>query len=153
MIDGDGVVHEVHYPHPMQAVWKALTDPAALAAWLMPNDFAPVVGRRFRLDSRPDFGFIEGEVVDVDPPHLLRCRWTVDGVPTTVTVRLQADGSGTLLRLEHVGLEPEPRASFDGGWGNKLQHDLGLVLTGERDPARSRVDNGLHGHPDLQVPK
>jgi uncharacterized protein YndB with AHSA1/START domain len=153
VIDGDSVVHEVHYAHPVEAVWQALTDPAALAAWLMPNDFAPAVGHHFRLDSRPDFGFIDGEVVEIDPPHLLRCRWTVDGVPTTVTVRLRADGRGTLLRLEHVGLGPEPSASFDGGWGSKLHHDLGLVLAGDRDPARSRVDQGLYRHADLEVPQ
>jgi len=29
VIDGDRVVHEVKYPHPVQAVWDALTDPAA----------------------------------------------------------------------------------------------------------------------------
>jgi uncharacterized protein YndB with AHSA1/START domain len=150
VIDGGRVVHEVRYPHPVQAVWHALTDPASLSAWLMPTDFAPAAGHRFRLDARPEFGFIDGEVVDVSPPHLLRCRWTVEGVPTVLTVRLQADGtSGTLLRLEHSGLPEVPGASFDGGWGAKLTHDLGLVLGGVRDPARSRVEQGLHRHPDL----
>ncbi|GEM_PF-1460268 len=52
MIDGDRVVHEVRYAHPVRAVWRALTDPAELAAWLMPNDFAPTVGHRFRLDAQ-----------------------------------------------------------------------------------------------------
>ena len=74
----------------------------------MPTDFAPAAGHRFRLDARPEFGFIDGEVIDIRPPHLLQCRWTVEGVPTMLTFRLQADGTGgTLLRLEHVGL-PEP---------------------------------------------
>jgi len=150
LIDGGRVVHEVRYPHPVQAVWHALTDSASLSAWLMPTDFAPAPGHRFRLDARPEFGFIDGEVVDVRPPHLLRCRWTVEGVPTTVTVRLEADGpDGTLLRLEHAGLPAGQDASFDGGWGAKLAHDLGLVLEGVRDPARARVEEGLHRHPDL----
>ena len=26
-------------PHPPERVWQALTDPALLARWLMPNDF------------------------------------------------------------------------------------------------------------------
>jgi uncharacterized protein YndB with AHSA1/START domain len=149
LIDGDRVVHVVRYPHPVPAVWQAITDPAALAAWLMPNDFAPTVGHRFRLDARPAYGFIDGEVLEIEPPNLLRCRWIVDTVPTTVTIQLQAEGTGTLLRLEHTGLPPEPRASFEGGWGGKFQYDLGLVLTGARDPARSSVDQGLHRHPDL----
>jgi uncharacterized protein YndB with AHSA1/START domain len=51
VIDGDRVVHEVHYAHPIETVWEVVTDPDAIAAWLMPNDFAPVVGHRFRLDA------------------------------------------------------------------------------------------------------
>ncbi len=113
------------------------------------HDFAPEPERRFRLDALPGFGIIDGEVVDVDPPHLLRCRWTVQGVPTTVTIRLRtSDGGGTVLRLEHAGLTASQRTSFDSGWGDKFGHDLGLVLTGARDPARSRADQGLHRHPD-----
>jgi uncharacterized protein YndB with AHSA1/START domain len=30
---------------PPDKVWKALTDPAQLARWLMPNDFEPTVGK------------------------------------------------------------------------------------------------------------
>ncbi len=133
MIDGDRVVHEIRYPHPVAAVWDAVTEQAALAAWLMPNDFAAAAGHRFRLDARPEFGFIDGEVLDVAPPHLLRCRWLVEGTATTVTIRLQAEGNGTLLRLEHTGLPAGPRGSFDGGWGDKLRHDLAAVLAGH-DP-------------------
>ena len=60
---------------------------------------------------------IDGEVLDVGPPRLLRCRWTIEGVPTTVTVRLHADGDGTVLHLEHVRLTPEgcgPISTADG---------------------------------------
>ncbi len=63
MIEGERVVHTARYSHPVDAVWRALTEPGPLAVWLMPNDFAPVVGHRFRLDARPMFGFIEGEVL------------------------------------------------------------------------------------------
>lgn len=47
MIKGDRVIHKARYSHPVSAVWHALTDPAALSTWLMPNDFAPTVGQRF----------------------------------------------------------------------------------------------------------
>ena len=139
MIDGERVVHEIRYPHPVPAVWHTLTDRAALAAWLMPNDFAPAAGHRFRLNARPEFGFIDGQVVDVAPPHLLRCRWIVEGTATTVTIRLQADGNGTLLQREHVGLPAGPRGSFNDGWGGDLRHDLRLVLAGGRDPDGSQA--------------
>ncbi len=130
MIEGERVVHEARYAHPVDSVWHALTDSAALANWLMPNDFSPTVGHRFRLDARPQFGFIDCEVVEVEPPHHLQCRWDIDGTPTTVTIRLEADGEGTVLRLEHAGIPRDRRDGFDGGWADKLQRDLGLVLAG-----------------------
>ncbi|HLQ57163.1 MAG TPA: hypothetical protein VK162_23195 [Streptosporangiaceae bacterium] len=76
-------------------------------------------------------------------------------MPTTVTVRLRADdggdGAGTLLRLEHAALLPRQRTSFNAGWGDKFERDLGLVLGAERDPARSREIEGLYRHPDLEM--
>jgi uncharacterized protein YndB with AHSA1/START domain len=38
-VTDDAIVHEVVYAHPPGRVWRALTDSAALADWLMPNDF------------------------------------------------------------------------------------------------------------------
>ena len=131
MIEGERVTHEVHYPHPVDAVWSALTEPGALAIWLMPNDFAPLPGHRFRLDARPGFGFIDGEVLDVEPPHLLRCRWTIEGVDTLVTFRLEPEGSGTRLALEHIGLSGPRHLEFDPGWDAKLSGDLQQLLRAE----------------------
>ena len=128
MIEGEGVVHEAHYPHPVTAVWSALTDSAALAGWLMPNDFAPIPGRRFQLDARPHFGFIAGEVLEVEPPHLLRCRWIIENVETLVTFRLESEGTGTRLTLEHAGLSGPRHLEFDPGWAAKLSGDLVLLL-------------------------
>lgn len=150
MIDGERVLHEARYAHSVDAVWAALTDPAALAAWLMPNDFSPVVGHRFRLDARPDLGIIDAEVLQVEPPHLLRCRWIIEGTPTTLTIRLAADGSGTKLRLEHEGLPQQPRLGFDGGWADKLRDDLELVLRDARSPADAYVEGGWYRHPGME---
>jgi uncharacterized protein YndB with AHSA1/START domain len=128
VIDGERVVHEAHYPHPVTTVWAALTDPAALAAWLMPNNFAPVPGHRFQLDARPGFGIIEGEVLDAEPPRFLRCRWTIETVDTLVTFHLEPEGSGTRLSLEHVGLSGPRHLEFEPGWAAKLSADLELLL-------------------------
>jgi uncharacterized protein YndB with AHSA1/START domain len=146
VIDGDRIVHEAHYPQPIDEVWHALTDAGSLAAWLMPNDFVAEVGCQFRLDARPMFGIIDGEVIEVDAPLLLRCRWTIEGVPTTVTMTLASDGTGTQLRIEHNDLRGDPRASFDGGWAEKLRHDLVEVLVGARRLDEVRVEGGLHVH-------
>ncbi len=39
---------DIIYPHPPERIWKALTDSRSLAKWLMPNDFQPRLGHRFR---------------------------------------------------------------------------------------------------------
>jgi uncharacterized protein YndB with AHSA1/START domain len=72
------LLFEVTYPHTPEQVWRALTDPKALAAWLMPNDFAPVVGHRltFRAPPQPWFdGVVRCEVLAIAPPRELSYSW------------------------------------------------------------------------------
>jgi len=63
---------EVFLPHPPEDVWLALTDPQALAEWLMPNNFEPVAGRKFRFHVDPMPGPYPGgsecEVLEVEVP-------------------------------------------------------------------------------------
>ena len=132
-------------------MWRAITEPAAIAAWLMPNDFVPEPGHRFHLDARPRFGIVEGEVLDVEAPNLLRCTWTIEGEPTIVTIRLRELDGETLLRLEHERLPPDPRGLFDEGWGDKFR-DLDEVLVGTRQPALSYARDGLYWHPVWEPP-
>jgi uncharacterized protein YndB with AHSA1/START domain len=149
VIDGTRVVHEVRFPHPPERVWRALTDRAELSAWLMPNDFTPTEGARFRLDARPShLEPFECEVLEVDRPRRLRTRWFVRGEPTIVTFELRADDGDTVLRVEHEGLPTSERPKFDGGWGAKFTIDLRDVLNGARDPAAATRDaTGLTHHP------
>jgi uncharacterized protein YndB with AHSA1/START domain len=154
MIEGDRVVHEARYAHPPERVWQALTDPAELAAWLMPNDFVAAVGARFRRDARPahDAPF-ECEVLELDPPRRMRARWVVRGAPTTVTYELRADGDGTVLRVEHDGLPADEQRNFDEGWPGKLHDGIPSVLDGRWVSAdASTTDDGLTRHPALAVP-
>jgi uncharacterized protein YndB with AHSA1/START domain len=135
VISSGVIVHEVVYAHPVERVWRALVDSAELGVWLMLVDFVPVVGHRFRFDARPDFGWIEGEVLEVVEPVLLRCRW--HGGPmrdTQVTFTLASEGASTRLRLEHRGWGDDEvglRDGFDTGWAAKLTEALRQVLEGD----------------------
>ena len=121
MIDDDGrVVHEARFAHSVEQVWNAIARADALAQWLMPNDFEPRVGHVFTLDAGPPRGLIDAEVLELDPPTRMQWRWTIDGVPTTVTITLRADADGTVLELEHTGLPTDPRGRFDRGWVDKF---------------------------------
>jgi len=126
--NGD-VVHEVRFAHPIERVWSAIVDPAALAQWLMPNDFEPRVGHRFHFDAGPPRGLIDTEVIEIDAPHRIRLRWMLDGAATTVTITLQAAGDATVVKLVHTDLPTELRPKFDSGWVEKFD-DLQLIVKG-----------------------
>jgi uncharacterized protein YndB with AHSA1/START domain len=68
------------YAHSIENVWTALTDPHALAEWLMPTTpFEPVAGSRFRFQFDPDrlcpTGIVDCEVVESEPPRRLAWSW------------------------------------------------------------------------------
>ena len=95
-------------PHPVGAVWGALTDPAAISDWLMAtSDFRPALGARFRLKTRrlSATGWVDAEVLEFDPPHRMAWSWSAnDGSPpSTVTFQLAPEPGGTRLSLRHVG--------------------------------------------------
>ena len=97
----------VVYPHPVDRVWAALTSSEALAAWLMPNDFRPAVGRRFTFRTRPAPGFdgiVRCEVLELDPPKRMVWSWAGGQIDTTVTFTLEETAATqTRLRLHQVG--------------------------------------------------
>ena len=51
------------YPHPIDRVWRTLTDPALVPRWTTtgqggrPEGFAPVVGTKFRFIAKPVGGW------------------------------------------------------------------------------------------------
>ena len=98
----------VQYAHPPERVWKALTTAEALAAWLMPNDFAAEVGHRFnfRTDPAPGFdGIVHCEVLALEAPRRMVWSWRGGGIDTRVTFELQPVPQGTELVFEQSGFE------------------------------------------------
>ena len=130
MITADGdIVHDVVFAHPIARVWAALIDRDAISKWLMVTDFAPEVGRSFTLDARPSGDLWQAKVLAIEPPHRLVWEWTLDGAPTTVTITLQPEGSGTRLHLDHTNLAGETQRNVDLGWPEKFA-DLDVLLKG-----------------------
>jgi uncharacterized protein YndB with AHSA1/START domain len=109
-------------------VWHALTDPDALVRWFWPASLHPVVkvelrpGGRLRIEAPGRMG-IEGEYVEVDPPHALAFTWRWDGedLETTVRLQLSAVDGGTRLVLRHNGFpDDEQRDNHAVGWSDCL---------------------------------
>lgn len=124
-----------HYAHPPAVVWKALTDPALHARWWAAGDIRPVVGHRFELDMG-SWGTQPCEVLEVEPERLLKYRFAIQTLDTTITWRLTPEGNGTRLTLTHEGFDldtPLGRTADDGmrrGWPGVLDR-LATVLKAE----------------------
>ena len=127
---------EAFYPYPPEAVWVAITDRRALAEWLMPNNFEPVVGHKFLFQVDPMPGCVpitECEVLEVDRPRRIVYSWLPllkepgrhRPVPSLVTWTLNPEAGGTRLVLEHSGLEEVfplwQRFMLRFGWGTMVK--------------------------------
>ena len=129
------IVVERTLPYPAETIWRALTDPALIARWLMPNDFAPAAGHKFNFRTRPmgDWdGVVDCEVLEIEPHRILRYSWE-GGTKTnlkygarlesTVTWTLTPVPGGTLVRMVHDGFGPDNNAAYDAmspGWSRIL---------------------------------
>ena len=122
--------------HPPGRVWLALTDSNLLSRWLMPTSFQPHVGHVFTLDAG-EHGLTTCEVLAVEPERLLRISWRNPPLDTTVTFRLEAEGSGTRLFIEHRGFDesdPAQCAAYDAmlpGWRSGILPVLDAVVSAE----------------------
>jgi uncharacterized protein YndB with AHSA1/START domain len=131
---------EMLFPQPRQQVWRAITDSASLAEWMFPNDFEPRLGHRFtfQVPPNPKVNFegltVQCEVLECEPPGRLSFSWSAGGLADTrVSFRLEQEGDGTRLHLEHSGFDlslPWGKQSYRGaelGWANMLQKLTAVV--------------------------
>jgi uncharacterized protein YndB with AHSA1/START domain len=111
------VVVEREIPYPPEKIWRALTQPHLIEAWLMKNDFEPVVGRGFIL--RGDWGSVDCRVRTLEPNKTLSYSWDAMGLASVVTWTLTPAGAGTHLRMEQSGFRPDQQQAYQGakfGW-------------------------------------
>ncbi|MGH9162690.1 MAG: SRPBCC family protein [Vicinamibacteraceae bacterium] len=105
------IQREIVVPSSREEVWRELTDSAALAEWMYPNDFEPRVGHRFTFQVPPNpkagfDGIVRCEVLVCTPPSSLAYSWTGGPVVNTrVTYQLEPDGDGTRLIFQHSGFD------------------------------------------------
>ncbi|WP_050421145.1 SRPBCC family protein [Bradyrhizobium tropiciagri] len=142
MSETHAITVEKVLPYAADRIWRTLTTSELLMKWLMPNDFQPSVGHRFNFRTKPmgDWdGVVHCEVLDCDPPRLLRYSWKggADTNPdygskldSVVTWTLTPVEGGTQVRMVHDGFVfPGNRFAFDmmsPGWG-KIVDAIGRV--------------------------
>jgi uncharacterized protein YndB with AHSA1/START domain len=113
------VIVEREIPYPPEKIWRALTQPHLIEAWLMQNDFSPVVGHHF--DLRADWGSVGCQVLSLEANKTLSYSWAAYGLESVVTWTLTPTGAGTHLRMEQSGFRPDQQQAYQGakfGWQN-----------------------------------
>jgi uncharacterized protein YndB with AHSA1/START domain len=109
--------------HPPAKIWRALTEPALMAKWLLPIvnfDLAP--GAEFTLQAPPQPGWdgaVNCRVIDVVPHETLSYTWKVGDLDTVVTFVLAPSEAGTRLSLVQSGFKESQKKNFGGaryGW-------------------------------------
>lgn len=126
----EALTFEFDLQHSPDKVWRALTDPALLAEWLL-----PVIG--FKLESGAEFTFktqaypgwdgtVNCRLLEIEAPRKISYTWTVPFLDTVVTFTLEPTASGTRLHLVQSGFKSDQKQEFGGaryGWkmmGGKL---------------------------------
>jgi uncharacterized protein YndB with AHSA1/START domain len=151
--DRDALIIDCELDEPPEKVWRALTVPQLLAAWLMPNDIRPQAGARFRFAGDAATGDIDCEVLAADPHRLLRLRWRspaddrAGGAPahdldSEVAFELDRTAAGgTHLRVIHSGFAraaPRSRSERLARAGHRGRRPLPLHGARGRTPITLR---------------
>ena len=119
----DTISLEFDLRHPPEQVWRALTDPALLAEWLLPVvglELEPGAAFTFRTQPQPGWdGTVNCRLIESTAHRTLSYTWVVGDIDTVVTFTLTPTASGTQLSLVHSGFRPHQKRNFGGarhGW-------------------------------------
>jgi uncharacterized protein YndB with AHSA1/START domain len=121
---------ELDLRHSPEKVWRALTEPALLAEWLLPVfelKLEPGAAFTFKTQAYPGWdGTVSCRMLEVEAQKKLRYSWTLPFLDTVVTFTLTPTASGTRLSIVQSGFKREQKQESGGaryGWnlmGGKL---------------------------------
>jgi uncharacterized protein YndB with AHSA1/START domain len=119
----ESIALEFDLPHSPEKVWRALTDPALLAEWLLPVfDLKLEKGAAFAFKTQayPGWdGTVNCRFVEIEANRKLSYTWTVPFLDTVVTFTLTPTASGTRLSIVQSGFTPGQKKESGGaryGW-------------------------------------
>ncbi len=114
--------YERHLKHPIDRVWRAITDPDEIVRWLAAAEIDLERAGRVRLEwlntdehgERSEHAVAEGRITELDPPRLVVYDTDVHGV---LRWELHEEGTGTRLDLTVDIALPEDNVTENrSGW-------------------------------------
>ena len=134
-------VYEIYIRTTPEKLWQAITDPAFTRQYFHEQTVASTWEPGARYSHRAPDGTvrIEGEIVEIDPPHRLVHTFTCPGgetrddAPSRVTWLIERRGEACLLTLIHDGFDGETATykSVGKGWNPILSGLKTLLETGK----------------------
>lgn len=139
---------------PRERVWRAITEPAELAQWLLP----PALGAGMKRDAQDtiyvSMGGMEIPIAtleELDPPRQMRTRGLPDGV-IAITFVLEEESNGTRVAVTMSGFEQLPadarqdRLAPSGAAWEKALANLKAQVTGASLPFPEGYVAGMFGY-------
>lgn len=132
---------ERHLPRPVDAVWRAVTDPAEMRTWfptrIVIDEWKQGAQLTHHFDGH-DMDPLPGTVLEWDPPHRVRFTWGTDTIGFELTA---APDGGTIFVLTEE-LSANTAARNAAGWETCLDR---LEYGQEREPWKPRFDRYAAG--------
>jgi uncharacterized protein YndB with AHSA1/START domain len=143
-VDAETIAYERFFGHPIERVWRAITDPAEVRTWFMPWQADLAAGGGWHVGEGGD-GDWAGLVAEIDPPRRLRCQHggrMIGGEAGYFEYVLEPAPGGTLMVFtQHfpgvVGGLARESDGVAGGWHeifDRLGEWLDDALIGARLP-------------------
>jgi uncharacterized protein YndB with AHSA1/START domain len=141
-IDGRNVLRfERRLAHPVEKVWRAITEPAELTRW-----FPAMVAMEFEVGGPMRFTFpggemdpTEGTITELGPPRVFAFVW--DGDP--LRMELRPDRAGSVLSFTYTFTDRPMAGSYASGWQtclDALENTLAGTEPGASAPYAERHD-------------
>ena len=108
---------------PPERVWRALTEPAELHAWLARAEIdlrpgGPIV---LTFENEEEVSVMRGTLTEVVEGSVLEYTWGEGDVDSVVRFEVAPDGDGSRLTLTHTFERVDDLSGFGAGWHHHLE--------------------------------
>ena len=141
------LVLERSLEHPIEDVWAALTKAEQISNWgpfTADRDLTTVGAVKLAHINASEADEMQGDVLEVNPPHLLILRWG----PDILRWELSGEGDRTVLILRHHFAKHQDAPSYAAGWHLCLKGLTG-TLSGEKMPSMAGENALKYGWQEL----